>query len=326
MTSTPAGAATTPERSALLARTATAPISWGVCEVPGWGHQLTPDRVLAEMRELGFTHTELGSAGWLPETVDGLAEVLGRHQLSLLASFVPLVLHDPAQADETIRQARHHADLLAGAGARYFNTAPVTSLDWEPRRPYDDGEWDHLVAMIDRVEEICRAAGLEQVVHEHVGCVIETAADVERLLTASDVAFVLDTGHLAIGGFDPLDFATDHADRVGLVHLKDTRLAIADKLNGGDLSLMEAVQDGLFPALGEGDLPLDQIITTLEANGFTGWYVIEQDCAITGELPAPGDGPLRDVAKSVAYLQRVAATSVTPDGVASAGPPAGTPR
>jgi len=24
-----------------------APISWGVCEVPGWGYQLTPERVLA---------------------------------------------------------------------------------------------------------------------------------------------------------------------------------------------------------------------------------------------------------------------------------------
>ena len=117
LTTSSAGAAASPDRSALLARTATAPISWGVCEVPGWGHQLTPDRVLAEMVELGFTHTELGSAGWLPETVDDLTPVLDHHGLSLLASFVPLVLHDPAQADEMLDQAVHHASLLAAMGA-----------------------------------------------------------------------------------------------------------------------------------------------------------------------------------------------------------------
>jgi hypothetical protein len=28
------------------ARIAAAPISWGVCEVPGWGHQMAAERVL----------------------------------------------------------------------------------------------------------------------------------------------------------------------------------------------------------------------------------------------------------------------------------------
>ena len=35
-------------------RIAGAPISWGVCEVPGWGYQLGPDKVLAEMRDTGL--------------------------------------------------------------------------------------------------------------------------------------------------------------------------------------------------------------------------------------------------------------------------------
>ena len=33
-----------------------APISWGVCEVPGWGYQLSPERVLRQMREVGHLH------------------------------------------------------------------------------------------------------------------------------------------------------------------------------------------------------------------------------------------------------------------------------
>ncbi len=295
----------------IFTRVAAAPISWGVCEVPGWGYQLTADRVLAEMAELGFTHTELGSAGWLPRSAPELRSLLEDHRLHLLASFVPLVLHDRAAADRSIADAIAAADLLAACGATCFNTAPVTSLDWGPRRPYSDDEWRHLYAMLTRIEELCRDRGLTQVVHEHVGCVVETADEVSRVLDNTDVSLVLDTGHLSIGGYDPLVLATEHSDRVGLVHLKDTRKAVADALNRGELSLMAAVQDGLFPPLGQGDLPLADIVTTLERSGYGGWYVIEQDCALGAAEPPPGEGPLRDVAASIDYVTSLSPVSDT---------------
>lgn len=290
-----------------LQRVATAPISWGVCEVPGWGDQLPPDRVLREMASLGFTATELGATGWLPTEAGPLQELLARHDLGLLAAFVPLVLHDRSQWNAELAAADAAADLLASVGARYFNTAPVTSVDWEPRRTYGEDEWDALVEGIAAVEEICERHGLRQVLHEHYGCVVETAEEIELVLDRSPVSFVLDTGHLAIGGFDPVAFARDHLDRVGLVHLKDLRRSVADRLHRGELTLMEAVQAGLFPSLGEGDLAIDEVIMTLESAGYGGDYVVEQDCAITGETPAPGDGPIRDVARSVAYLQTLSA-------------------
>ncbi len=305
------------DRLAFADRIATAPISWGVCEVPGWGHQLSPDRVLGEMAALGFTKTELGSAGWLPPHPDQLRSLLDRHGLGLLASFVPLVLHDVATADAALAQATETAQLLTGLGARYFNTAPVTTVDWAPRRTYTEDEWQHLYEQLGRIDEICASHDLVQVVHEHIGCVVETEDDVRRVLDNTAVKLVLDTGHLAVGGFDPLDIANDFADRVGLVHLKDTRFDVAERLNANELSLMEAVQAGLFPALGEGQLPIGDIIATLEAKGFDGHYVIEQDCAITGDIPSPGDGPVRDVAISVAYLQQVGST--LSDGLAPSG-------
>ena len=72
-------------------RLATAPISWGICEVPGWGIQLPVDRVLREMSDLGFPATELGSEGYLPEDPDELIDLLAKYDLRLLAAFVPLV-------------------------------------------------------------------------------------------------------------------------------------------------------------------------------------------------------------------------------------------
>lgn len=47
-------------------RLAGAPISWGVSEVPAWGHRMAARRVLAEMREAGLQATELGPPGFLP--------------------------------------------------------------------------------------------------------------------------------------------------------------------------------------------------------------------------------------------------------------------
>ncbi len=296
------------ETSTLLDRVAAAPISWGVCEVPGWGHQLPPDRVLGEMSSLGFTRTELGATGWLPNDSTELRHTLARHDMSLLAAFIPLVLHDPEQAETTRSDALAAAKLLADNGAGFFNTAPVTSYDWQPRRDLTEAEWAHLYQMVDEIGEICADHGLVQVLHEHVDCVIETAGEVQALLDNSDVALVVDTGHLAIGGYDPVELVKRHPDRVGLVHLKDTSMAIANRLNNDELSLMDAVQEGLFTALGQGDLDLAGVIAALEGGGYDGWYVIEQDCALTGDLPAEGEGPIRDVEASVDFLKDLAAS------------------
>jgi len=273
-----------------MSRMATAPISWGICEVPGWGVQLPVERVLSEMAELGFPATELGSDGYLPSDPAALTELLAKHDLGLLAAFVPVLVHDPAQADETLRRCTAMAELLQTVGATYFNSSPVTTWDWGPRRELTAAEWDHTWLMFDRIEEITKAHGLVQVLHEHVGTIIETRDEIQRTVDNSAIRFVLDTAHFAVGGY-----------------IKDCDLAIAAQLNKGELSLMEAVQQGLFPNVGRGDLDLDRVIASLERGGFDGWYVLEQDTAITGEEPPPGKGPFEDVQVNVNYLRELEA-------------------
>ena len=261
-------------------RMATAPISWGICEVPGWGVQLPVDRVLREMAQMGFPATELGSDGYLPSEPEALLTTLQTHDLDLLAAFVPAVVHDPAQADETIARATATAELLQAVGATYFNTSPVTTWEWGPRHELSVAEWDHSWIMFDRIEEIATAHGLKQVLHEHVGTIVETKDEIQRVVDNSAIRFVLDTAHFAVGGYDPVDFAADHADRVGLVHIKDCDLAVAKRLNDGELSLMQAVQRGIFPSVGQGDLDIDGVVRLLEHSGYQDWYVLEQDVAI----------------------------------------------
>jgi len=111
---------------------------------------------------------------------------------------------------------------------------------------------------------------------------------------------------MAIGGVDVVDFAKKAFDRVGHVHLKDVNLSKSKSVLAKQESIMSGVQKGLFTPLGSGDVPIADVIRTLESAGYQGWYVIEQDCAITGDLPATGDGPVKMISKSMEYLKSLA--------------------
>jgi inosose dehydratase len=284
-----------------------APISWGVCEVPGWGPMLPVDRVLRELKSLDLHALELGAPGFLPETGPKVHELLQAANVEMLGGFVPVIVHDAAQREATLASARTWAELLSvssgGRGGK-FVSAIVVDADWSPRRPLESAEWTHMFSMFEAIDGICAEFGLEQVLHPHVGTLVETRADVQRVLDNSNIGWCLDTGHLAIGGFDPLDFAKLYADRTKHVHLKDVNLATAELLNGGELSLMAAVFAGLFRSLGEGDVDIAGVLQTLAAANYDGWYVLEQDISIDGEAPPEGTGPVEDIAVSLAFVRK----------------------
>ena len=290
----------------LLDRVGSAPISWGICEVPGWGVQLPVERVLREMVELDLTATELGAIGYLPTDPDELRALLDRFGMHLTGGFNALCLHDDARTDEMLARAVERADRLAAAGATHFVTCAVSDPDDWQRPDLTDDDWSTLFTNLERLDELCRERDLVQAFHPHVDSVVETAEEVERVLDSTTVGFVLETGHMLIGGMDPLAFAVDHVDRVVLVHLKDVNVNLIEPLNRDELTLMQAVQAGIFPPLGAGGAPIAEVVRALEGAGYRGRYVIEQDAAITDGLPADGDGPVRDVRSSVAYLQSVA--------------------
>jgi inosose dehydratase len=290
----------------LLDRVGSAPISWGICEVPGWGVQLPVERVLREMVELDLTATELGAIGYLPTDPDELRALLDRFGMQLTGGFNALCLHDDARTDEMLARAVERADRLAAAGATHFVTCAVSDPDDWQRPDLTDDDWSTLFTNLERLDELCRERDLVQAFHPHVDSVVELAEEIERVLDSTTVGFVLETGHMLIGGMDPLAFAVDHVDRVVLVHLKDVNVDLIEPLNRDELTLMQAVQAGIFPPLGAGGAPIAEVVRALEGAGYRGRYVIEQDAAITDGLPADGDGPVRDVRSSVAYLQSVA--------------------
>ncbi len=286
-----------------LDRVAGAPISWGVCEAPGWGMQLSVDRVLAEARDLGLTAFEQGSLGWLPDDPVELKAKLDEYGMTLVAGFVPLVLHDPAQSSEMLALGERIAANLAAAGGRCYNTAPVGNLKGWGRPEMDDRSWAELFANFGRLDEICAAHGLVQTAHSHVDTLIELVDEIERFFDSCDTKICLDTGHATIGGADPVAIATGHFDRIGLVHLKDVDADAAARERSGELDLMQATQAGLFPSLGDGMVRVAEVVEAMEAQGYDGWYVMETDVALTDGEPAAGEGPVRGVERSLDFLR-----------------------
>lgn len=287
-----------------LERIAAAPISWGVCEVPGWGYQLPPDRVLAEMVEAGIVATEFGPDGFLPDDPKDKATALAERGLAAVGGFVPAVLHsrdhDPLPAIRTALAA------FTAAGAGTLVLAAATGQDGYDTRPtLDEDGWRTLLGNLDRASETAAAVGVTAVLHPHVGTMVQTADEVDRVLAGSSAGLCLDTGHLMVGGADPVALARKAPQRIGHVHLKDVDAGAAHAVLTGQISYTEAVNGGMYRPLGAGDVDVRAIMTALETSGYAGWYVMEQD-TVLNVAPPPGSGPIDDVRASMAHLNEIA--------------------
>ena len=279
-----------------------APISWGVCEVPGWGYQLPPERVLAEMQQVGLAATEFGPDGFLPADPAVMAEVLAARHLTAVGGFTPVVLHEPSH--DPAPAIDHLLDSYDAAHADVLVLSAATGQDGYDTRPeLDKSGWKTLLGNLDRLTSLAAKRGVRAVLHPHVGTMVERGEEVRRVLEGSSIALCLDTGHLLIGGTDPLLLARQVPDRIAHAHLKDVDVKLATEVQAGTLTYTEAVRRGMYTPLGAGDVDIAGIVTALRSNGFDGWFVMEQDTILDGE---PSDeGPLRDVRASVSFMQDV---------------------
>ena len=283
-----------------------APISWGVCEVPGWGHQMGPERVLQEMANLGLVATEFGPLGFLPVEPSERAKTLATLNMHAVGGFFPAILHrdDVDPMDIVIPELEAYIQ----AGADTLVLAADSGLDgYDVKRPeLDDKQWARVFSNLDRISEYAASKGIKAVLHPHVGTIIETREDVLRVVEGSSIAFCLDTGHMFIGGTDPVWFSGEHAKRVAHSHLKDVDAAKANRVQSGEITYYEGVVDGMYKPLGQGDVGIADIVRNLLTSGYQGWLVLEQDLVITEE-PGPGAGPLVTSRQSVEFLRSVIA-------------------
>ncbi|MFF2115134.1 sugar phosphate isomerase/epimerase family protein [Rhodococcus koreensis] len=283
-----------------MIRIAGAPISWGVCEVPDWGHQLGAERVLSEMRDAGLEAAEIGPEGFLPSDPRQLADTLASYDLKAVGGFTPVLLHDPDH--DPVPDITGTLAAFTAAGAEVLVLAAITGTDGYDSRPdLDDAGWKTLLGNLDRLHRVASDQGIRAVLHPHVGTMVERNLEVQRVLDGSSIPLCLDTGHLLIGGTDPLELARAAPDRITHTHLKDVDAEFAARVQAGELSYTDAVAQGMYTPLGTGDVDIEGVVRHLVDSGFDGWFTLEQDTILAGE--PEGEGPVADVKTSAAFLR-----------------------
>lgn len=291
---------------------ATAPVSWGVImkdtpNVPPW------KQVLTEIAQAGYTGTELGPYGFLPQDKTLLQATLDDLGLTLLSAFVQINLVDPDakrdEYDETIRSTK----LLSEFGCEWvvLSDALFVNENRSKRagriRPEDgltDDQWKTFVKSANAYGKLAlEEYGLKAVYHPHVGAWVETGAEVDRLMTETDDRYVnlcLDTAHCMYGGDDPIDLARRWGNRVKYLHLKECDKVVLQTVRNNEWDYFKGVEENVFPELGKGSVDFPALIDGLNDIDFDGWAIVEQDI-----LPDSGIDALASAKRNRAYLESI---------------------
>ena len=284
-----------------------APDNWGVW-FPSDPKQTPWNRFLDELVEAGYDATELGPFGYLPTDLATLRSELKKRGITVTGTFALADLADPAAWPELERQVLGAGELLAAFDAKFLVLIDGTYSDQrtgKPLRParLDDTGWKQLIATTHKVADIARSKfGLQVVFHPHAETHVEYEDQIERFLadTEPHVGVVLDTGHHAYRGGDPVRFMRQHHERIPYLHIKSVDRDIQRRVQAEQIPFATAVGMDMFCELQKGAVDFVAFRDVLQEINYDGWAIVEQDM-----YPAPFDKPLPIAKRNRAYLREL---------------------
>lgn len=257
------------------------PIGWSNDDMVELGGHIPLEQCLAEAKAAGFEGMELGNK--FPREAGKLKPILDAHGLALVSGWYSTFLID-RDADAEFEAAQAHAALLKAMGCEVLIAAECTRTvhgDKEKplsRRPVmTEVEWSRLTSRLTQFAEKLRALGLTLVYHHHMGTVVQSEAEIDRLMgeTGPAVKLLLDTGHALWGGADPAALASRYRDRIAHVHTKDVRRAVMERARREDWPFLRSVVEGVYTVPGDGMIDFIAVLSELKA--YSGWVVVEAE-------------------------------------------------
>ena len=268
------------------------PNTWTLDDVPELKNFSTLEQCLTETALAGYSGTELG--GIFPKTADSLRDCLVRHQLRLVGGWYDGRILERS-VEEEFTNALSHLNLLRDCGGSCIVYADCSRESFsDPKRPLSarphlsEEDWPAYGAKVTALAERMAEFGVPMAFHHQIGTVVESDDDVDQLMrnTGQAVGLLLDTGHSALAGGDPLSLTRRHARRVNHFHGKDVRGDILRRAIAEDWSFVDAVMAGVYTVPGDGDIDYATILRTLADASYQGWLVVEaeQDLRIAHPL------------------------------------------
>jgi inosose dehydratase len=288
--------------------------------MPALGGDIPLETCLAETRQAGYAGTELG--GKFPRTAADLGPILSAHGLKLVSGWYDgrILLRDVEAEFDAILP---HLTLLRDLGCKYVVYADTSRRSddlFEPlsKRPrLDDAAWPAYGRKLTELAERMAAFGVGMAFHHHMGTIVQTGPEIDRLMatTSEAVGLLFDSGHCLFAGADPLSVLQRHLSRVVHVHCKDARQDVLTKAIASDQSFMQAVLDGVFTVPGDGCIDFAALLRALRTRDYAGWLVVEaeQDPRIAHPLTYARMGyrTLRETAVAAGFTVREAQPTAT---------------
>ena len=259
------------------------PLTWTNDDMPELGAATPLETCLAEGKQAGFAGFELGNK--FPRDAAMLRPIMARHGLDLVSGWYGSRLLE-RDVDAEMAAAESHINLLSAMGCKVMVHAEVAraihgekTIPLSMRPVMTDADWAVFAPRITEFAKRLKARGLWLAYHHHMGTVIETQAEIDRLmaLTSPEVGLLLDTGHLTFAGGDPALAARQHAGRIVHVHCKDIRRAVLGEAKARDLPFLAAVLEGVFTVPGDGCVNYPAVLKPLAVAGYAGWLVVEAE-------------------------------------------------
>jgi inosose dehydratase len=272
---------------------ANAPVSYGAFEVTMGHDPNVPDgrSVLDQVAEAGYAGIDLGPVGYLG-LGEQLGELLAARGLGLAGAYLEL----PYADHDALKQGLPDLDAmldtfdavkpyltgpaprptLADNGSEARRAKPGQSVN-DPSLGLDADSWDRFAEGLAQVVGRCRDRGYEPTFHPETGTHVEAPWEIARVLEISDIGLCLETGHMLLGGGDPVAMLRDWSDRINHVHLKDATLSVMRQMIEDGAPAPDIWSREAFCALGHGDLDTEAILDGIKAVSFAGWLIVEQD-------------------------------------------------
>ncbi|MBC8259702.1 MAG: myo-inosose-2 dehydratase [SAR324 cluster bacterium] len=270
--------------SANSIRLSIAPIAWTNDDLPELGGHISFEQCIDEMAAAGFSGSEIGNK--YPRNPDVLKPALEKRGLQISSAWFSTYFSEEGRTEDTVSQFIQQMNFLKAMGAKIINICECGhSVQGTPKHVFDrpsytDQQWLQVAEGLNRIGEMARENGMLIAYHYHMGTIVQTAAETDRLMEMTDsdlVHLLVDTGHAFYAGDDPLKTVQKYGPRIRNVHLKDIRQTVLDEVEAKKMNFLDSVKAGVFTVPGDGVIDFDPIFEALVTAKYQGWFVVEAE-------------------------------------------------